>query len=64
MNDSWGFKKGDTNWKSAKVIYEKLKDINQKGGNLLLNVGPDGTGCVPEKSLEILRELGTMNHKK
>jgi len=64
MNDSWGFKKGDTNWKSAKVISEKLKDINNKGGNLLLNVGPDGTGRVPEKSLEILRELGKMNHKK
>ena len=35
MNDSWGFKKGDNNWKSAQTVYDHLKDINEKGGNLL-----------------------------
>ena len=58
MNDSWGFKKNDTNWKSAEVVYEKLKEINNNGGNLLLNIGPDGNGKVPQESVDILLEVG------
>lgn len=60
MNNSWGFKIGDNDWKPAQVVYEKLMDINQKGGNLLLNIGPDGNGNVPERSVEILLEVGEM----
>jgi len=60
MNDSWGFKVKDTAWKSSTEVYEKLKDINGKGGNFLLNVGPDGDGIVPEESAQILLEVGEM----
>ena len=60
MNDSWGFKIKDTDWKSPKEIYEKLKDINGKGGNFLLNVGPDGNGEIPKESVDILVEVGEM----
>tara|TARA_R110002126_G_scaffold22865_6_gene81097 strand:- start:4007 stop:5068 length:1062 start_codon:yes stop_codon:yes gene_type:complete len=60
LNDSWGFKKNDTLWKTPDEVYKKLQDINGKGGNLLLNVGPDGNGVVPPISAEILREVGDM----
>lgn len=60
MNDSWGFKIKDTDWKSSDEIYNKLKDINAKGGNFLLNVGPDGNGVVPKESAKILLEVGKM----
>ncbi len=60
MNDSWGFKIKDTDWKSPEVVYEKLIDINGKGGNFLLNVGPDGMGEIPEASVDILLEVGKM----
>ncbi len=60
MNDSWGFKIKDTDWKTPEDIYEKLKDINGKGGNFLLNVGPDGNGEVPEESAKILLEVGKL----
>ncbi len=60
MNDSWGFKIKDEDWKSPAVVYQKLKDINGLGGNLLLNVGPDGNGEVPEESARILLEVGHM----
>jgi alpha-L-fucosidase len=60
MNDSWGFKIKDTDWKSPQVIYEKLQDITGKGGNFLLNVGPDGNGEVPKEAIEILLEVGKM----
>ena len=63
MNDSWGFKINDKNWKSTQDIYNKLKDINGKGGNLLLNIGPDGNGDIPKKCLEILKNVKDMlNH--
>jgi alpha-L-fucosidase len=58
MNDSWGFKIKDTDWKSPEEVYEKLQDINGKGGNFLLNVGPDGNGIVPEESAKILLDVG------
>lgn len=60
MNDSWGFKIKDTDWKSPEIVYEKLKDINDKGGNFLLNVGPDGNGEIPKASVDILLEVGKM----
>ena len=60
MNDSWGYKKGDNNWKSAETVYNKLKDINEKGGNLLLNVGPDGRGMVQEEAYTILEETARL----
>jgi alpha-L-fucosidase len=63
MNDSWGYKINDTDWKSPEEVYEKLQDINGKGGNFLLNVGPDGDGVVPKESAEILIEVGKMLKK-
>ena len=60
MNDSWGYRKGDDNWKDAATVYEKLKDVNEKGGNLLLNVGPDGNGVVQQEAVSILLEAGKL----
>jgi len=60
MNGSWGYKINDNNWKTPEMLHDKLEDINGKGGNLLLNIGPDGDGKVPVESVEILKELGKM----
>ena len=46
LNDTWGFKKDDTNWKSTETIIRNLCDIASKGGNYLLNVGPDSHGEI------------------
>ena len=58
MNDTWGFKKNDFNWKSSKMLIHNLVDIAAKGGNYLLNVGPDSEGLIPEPSVERLSEIG------
>ncbi len=60
LNNSWGFKKGDNQWKNAATVYQKLKDVNEKGGNLLLNVGPDGNGVVQPEAIAILLETGKL----
>lgn len=58
MNDTWGFRTTDTNWKSATTLIRHLCDIASKGGNFLLNVGPDAEGVIPAASVERLREIG------
>jgi alpha-L-fucosidase len=58
INDTWGFRKDDTNWKSPGQIAFKLVDIVSKGGNYLLNVGPTAEGVIPQPSADILRTVG------
>ena len=58
FNDSWGFKRGDDHWKSSKILIRNLCDIASKGGNYLLNVGPDAKGNIPKQSLDRLAEVG------
>ena len=57
-NDSWGYIKHDLNFKTPDVIIHLLAEAASKGGNLMLNVGPDGTGRIPEYSVQFLRETG------
>ena len=58
LNDTWGFKKHDHNWKTPEDLTFKLVDIVSKGGNYLLNVGPDGDGVIPQPSQDMLRKVG------
>ena len=58
INDTWGYKTHDHNWKSTETLVKYLVDIVSKGGNYLLNIGPDSEGNVPEPSIERLREMG------
>lgn len=58
LNDSWGYKVNDENWKPSSDLIRNLVDIASKGGNFLLNVGPDATGRIPEGCLERLAEVG------
>ena len=62
MNETWGFKAHDDNWKPAGDLIRKLIDITSKGGNFLLNVGPNAQGEIPLPSVERLREFGTWVH--
>lgn len=58
MNDTWGYKQDDHNWKSAETLIRNLVDIASKGGNYLLNVGPTAEGLIPEPSVERLARIG------
>jgi alpha-L-fucosidase len=58
MNDTWGYKFYDQNWKSTETIVRNLIDIASKGGNYLLNVGPTAEGLIPQPSIERLAEVG------
>ncbi len=58
INDTWGFKTHDHNWKSTTQLIQNLVDIVSKGGNYLLNIGPDAAGAIPEPSVERLEAMG------
>jgi alpha-L-fucosidase len=58
LNNNWGYYAGDANWKSPKEVAGMLRKCASGCGNLLLNVGPEGDGAVPEASTEILDEVG------
>lgn len=58
INETWGFKSYDRNWKSVDDLTYKLVDIVSKGGNYLLNVGPTAEGIIPQASVERLRAMG------
>jgi alpha-L-fucosidase len=58
INDTWGFKINDHNWKSPTELIHKLIDIASKGGNYLLNVGPTALGEIPQPSVERLQAIG------
>ena len=58
MNDTWGYKSYDDNWKSVETLIRNLVDIASKGGNYLLNVGPTAEGEIPQPSIERLKQVG------
>ncbi len=58
MNGHWGYNAWDDRWKSTSDLLQKLIDIVSKGGNFLLNVGPNAYGVIPEVCQQNLREMG------
>jgi alpha-L-fucosidase len=58
INDTWGYKSYDTNFKSSDSLIRNLIDIASKGGNYLLNVGPDARGIIPAPEVQRLQDMG------
>jgi len=58
MNDTWGYRKDDDNWKSSEQLIENLIDVTAKGGNYLLNIGPMANGEIPQESISRLKDIG------
>lgn len=58
LNDTWGYKSYDHNWKSSGEILELLKKLASKNVNFLLNIGPMGNGSLSPETSDILSGLG------
>jgi alpha-L-fucosidase len=57
MGDQWSFKPGD-NYKTTHRLIHLLVDIVGKGGNFLLNVGPQPDGGLPAVAIQRMQEIG------
>lgn len=58
LNNHWGYCSKDKDYKSDKQVVRALVECVSKNGNLLLNVGPNAKGIIPEESVEILKKVG------
>ncbi len=58
LNNTWGYKSYDVDWKSTRELIYWIMEIASKGGNYLLNIGPKGDGTIPRKSIDQLQKIG------
>ena len=59
MNESWGYhRKHKDKVRTPSDICFSVVDVISKGGNYLLNVGPDADGVIPSPQQETLRAVG------
>lgn len=54
---SWGFNFNVNNMSPAEIVVMLVNTVD-RGGNLLLNVGPDANGVIPPEQVEILEKVG------
>jgi alpha-L-fucosidase len=57
LNDTWGYKAHDQNWKSAETVRKMVAEANAKRANLLLNIGPQPDGRFPAPAIAVLEQL-------
>lgn len=55
MGKNWGYNRYDTIYKEPDALIRNFTDIVSKGGNMLLNVGPDGKGNFSRLAKDRLR---------
>ena len=58
MNHSWGYRITDCDYKPVDELVRYLVGAAGRGGNLLLNIGPQPDGRLPEAALERLAGIG------
>ncbi len=58
INQTWGYNRNDTQYKSAAELIRTLIEIASRGGNFLLNVGPTPEGTIQPEFEERLRAIG------
>ena len=58
LNQTWGYSKYDTLWKSPETVIQQLVAVVSRGGSFLLNIGPKGNGEIPDATIKVFREVG------
>jgi alpha-L-fucosidase len=58
LNGSWGYHRDNHDWKSPALLIRMLVDAVSKGGNMLLNVGPNGRGAWEPRATKVLEGIG------
>jgi len=54
----WGYKIGEKKFRSADNVVAMLARSAANNANLLMNIGPDGSGRLPEKAVAVMAEVG------
>jgi len=59
INDTWAYRPKDRNFKSADLLIRSMVEIISRGGNLLLDVGPQPDGVIQTEFVERLETVGS-----
>lgn len=59
INNTWAFNSHDHEYKSAQMLIRSLVEVASRGGNFLLNVGPQPDGVIQPEFQERLRAIGS-----
>ena len=54
----WGYKIGEKKFRTAEEVCAMICRSAAKDSNMLMNIGPDGSGQLPAKAVEVMREVG------
>ena len=57
MNKSWGYRRLDLDYRPTSDLLREFIEIMSRGGNYLLNIGPDSTGKIPEPQIERIMQI-------
>jgi alpha-L-fucosidase len=63
INDTWAYRPKDRNFKSSDTLIYSLVEIISRGGNFLLDVGPQPDGRIQEEFVERLEAVGRWTRK-
>lgn len=63
LNNSWGYDRDNHHYKTPEMVVKQLVDTVSKGGNFVMNVGPNARGEWGEEATEILSQVGEWLHK-
>ena len=58
INKTWAYNANDHDYKSAEFLIRSLVEVASRGGNLLLNVGPQPDGLIQPEFQQRLRTIG------
>jgi alpha-L-fucosidase len=58
INNTWAYNANDHDFKSAQFLIRSLVEVASRGGNFLLNVGPQPDGQIQPEFQERLRAMG------
>ncbi|MCW3467965.1 alpha-L-fucosidase [Chitinophaga nivalis] len=58
-NESYGYSQYDSSHKPAAFFIRLLAKAAARGGNLLMNIGPEGDGSIDPRDTVILHRIGT-----
>lgn len=62
LNGTWGYSAENQRWKTSETLIHELIDAVSRGGNYLLNIGPEPDGSIPAQSIRLFKEIGAWMH--
>lgn len=58
QNGIWGYRIGEGSFRTSEEVVAMVARAASKNANLLMNIGPDGSGQLPEQAVAVMAKVG------